>query len=134
MEGGDGHEREGGEQRQQQWPPWPGPVLRLTHASQKQLPQPARYDERPVQQPHAQEREVRAQLRNAINAKNGNNERQFSLFSSLMDFFFNVYYWHTLQLVEFVNNLLYLLQLYLIEPNFQCNMWVPCVLTQATVQ
>lgn len=80
MEGGDGHAREGGEQCQQQWPPWPGPVLRLTCASQKQPPQPARYDERPVQQPHAQEREVRVQLEmlNTIITKNGSNERQFS--------------------------------------------------------
>lgn len=80
MEGGDGHAREGGEQRQQQRPPWPGPVLRLTRASQKQPPQPARYVEWPVRQPHAQEREVRAQLETLITiiTKNASNGQQFS--------------------------------------------------------
>lgn len=58
MERGDGHAREGGEQRQQQRPPRTGPVLRLPRASQKQPPQPARHNKRPVQQPRAQAREV----------------------------------------------------------------------------
>lgn len=72
MEGGNGHTREGGVRWQKQRPSWPGPVLRLTRASKEQPPQPARYDQRPVQQPCTQEREVREMLNTVIT-----NERLF---------------------------------------------------------